>query len=130
MIGLFFHCFPQFAQLILLSGVINQEPAAIVFHLNETFVTKPCQCVVGIGMYVHVYVWGVGCITRGIFSTMHCAPMILSCPVYMGTHWHVSFFLNLHPHPAPGNQSFEITMMGQKIKYWQSFHIGGLKDAP
>ena len=30
-------------------------------------------------------------ITRGIFSTMHCVPMILSCPVSLETDWHVSF---------------------------------------
>ena len=55
--------------------------------------------------------------------------MILSCPVYMETHWHVSFFLNFHPHPAPGNQSFEITMEGQN-KVLAILSFWGLKDAP
>ena len=67
--------------------------------------------------------------------------MILSCLVYMETPWHVSFFLNFCPHPAPGNQSFGITMVGQKkvlailsktIKNKKIIknNIGGLEDAP
>ena len=36
--------------------------------------------------------------------------MILSCPVPLGTDWHVSFQEIFHFHPAPGNQRFEMTM--------------------
>ena len=45
------------------------------------------------------------------------APMILSCPVPLGTAWHVSFLENFHSHPATGHQRFEMTMGGQKIKF-------------
>ena len=50
--------------------------------------------------------------------------MILSCPVPLGTDWHVSFQENFHFHPAPGNQRFEMTMRGQKIKFFNPFHFG------
>ena len=51
------------------------------------------------------------------------APVILSCPVPLGTDWHVSFLENFHSHPAPGNQRFEMTMGDQK-KFFNPFHFG------
>ena len=50
--------------------------------------------------------------------------MILSCPVHLGTDCHVLFLENFHSHPAPGNQTFEMTMGGQKINFFNPFHFG------
>ena len=54
---------------------------------------------------------------------MHSVPVILSCLVSLETDWHISF-LKKYPHPAPGDQRFEITMWGQKIKFFIPFHFG------
>ena len=50
--------------------------------------------------------------------------MILSCPVFLETDWHVSFVENLYSYLAPGNQRFEITMGGQKNNFFDPFHFG------
>ena len=56
--------------------------------------------------------WILGCIT---YHVTRCSYDFIM-PIYTETHSHVSFF-NFHPHPARGNQSFEITLGGQKIRY-------------
>ena len=54
--------------------------------------------------------------------------MILSCSVPLETDWHVSFLENVHSHPAPGNQRFEITMgWGVKTLSFYPLHFGVLK---
>ena len=62
----------------------------------------------------------LGCITN------HCARCSFDfiVPVSLETDWHVSLLENLHSHPAPDNQMFEITMGVKKIRRFNSFNFG------
>ena len=60
-------------------------------------------------------------------TTVWGVPMVLLCPVSLETNWHVSFIENFHSHPAPGNQRFEITMGGQKIKFVTPSTLGSTR---